>query len=174
MLGVCLSLIDDEEDKIIFENIYNKYKNRIYKIVYSILHNEQLAEDATSEVLLSIAKNFQTVHKLEYHKLDYYIVITSRNKAFDILKKEKDTINSKSFDNDFFLDNNNLSDYDKLFLEDCLSQLSDSDREIIYLKYSYGFNYKEISKALGIKTTIARKRVQYAKSRLKLLLGKEK
>ena len=81
MLGVCMALIDDEKDKKAFEKLYNKYKNKVHAISLNILKNEQLAEESTSDTFLSLAKCFQKIKHLEYHKLDYYIVITSRNMA---------------------------------------------------------------------------------------------
>ena len=69
MLGVCMALIDDEKDKKAFEKLYNKYKNKVHAISLNILKNEQLAEESTSDTFLSLAKCFQKIKHLEYHKL---------------------------------------------------------------------------------------------------------
>ena len=76
MLAVCLALIDDDDDKKAFEKLYNKYKNKVYAISFDILKNVQLAEESTADTFLSLARSFQKINKLEYHKLDCYIVIT--------------------------------------------------------------------------------------------------
>ena len=89
MLGVCMALIDDEKDKKAFEKLYNKYKNKVHAISLNILKNEQLAEESTSDTFLSLAKCFQKIKHLEYHKLDYYIVITSRTWQRIYLKRKK-------------------------------------------------------------------------------------
>lgn len=168
-----MTLLDDKEDEKKFEALYEKYKKRIIAICYNILKDHQLAEDAAVEVFFSLAKNFRIVKNLEDHKLDYYIVISSRNSAIDMLKKEMRNRSMVPYDDDLILTNENMTRYDHDFLKDCIKQLNFADREILYLKYSDGLEYKDIAKTLGISVAAARKRVQYAKDRLKKLLEKE-
>ena len=109
MLPIYMALIDDEKDKKAFEKLYNKYKNKVHAISLNILKNEQLAEESTSDTFLSLAKCFQKIKHLEYHKLDYYIVITSRNMAKNISKKEKENLMTVSYDDDSYFVNENMS-----------------------------------------------------------------
>lgn len=172
MLPIYMALIDDEKDKKAFEKLYNKYKNKVHAISLNILKNEQLAEESTSDTFLSLAKCFQKIKYLEYHKLDYYIVITSRNMAKNISKKEKENLMTVSYDDDSYFVNENMSCYEFEFLKGCIKKLKVDDQEILYLKFSCGLEYSEISKTLGITSATARKRLQYAKNRLKILLEK--
>jgi RNA polymerase sigma-70 factor (ECF subfamily) len=174
MLAVCMTMIDNEEDRTAFEKLYNKYKNKVYVISYNILKNEQLAEDAASDTFLSLAKSFQKIKNLEHHKLDYYIVISSKNTATNLLKKEKENLAMLPYDDDCYLSNKNLTNFDLEFLKECINQLTDTEQEILYLKFSLGLEYKDISNALDISCATARKRLQYAKEKLKSLLEKEK
>ena len=48
---------------------------------------------------------FKKIKHLEYHKLDYYIVITSRNMAKNISKKEKENLMTVSYDDDSYFVN---------------------------------------------------------------------
>lgn len=41
-----LAMIDNEEDKSKFEQLYNQYKQLMFYIANGILHDENLAEDA--------------------------------------------------------------------------------------------------------------------------------
>ena len=52
MLGVCFTIIDDENDKDKFEELYLKYRQRMYAIAYSILRNLHDAEDAVGHAFL--------------------------------------------------------------------------------------------------------------------------
>ena len=89
MLPIYMALIDDEKDKKAFETLYNKYKNKVHAISLNILKNEQLAEESTSDTFLSLAKCFQKIKHLEYHKLDYYIVITGTWQRIYLKRKKK-------------------------------------------------------------------------------------
>ena len=61
LLSIYLSLIDDDDDKDRFEELYKKYRIGMYKIAFSILHNNEDAEDAVHEAFLCIANKFQKI-----------------------------------------------------------------------------------------------------------------
>lgn len=172
MLAVCLALIDDEEDKKAFENLYNRNLSKAYAVAYNILKNEAVAEEACSEAFLNIAKSFQIVNKLEAHKLDYYVVITVRNTSLNMLKTEKNNNTALSFDDNLAYDDYDFSRADKDTIKDCIKQLSFTDQEIMYLRIGLGLEYKEIATALDISSVAARKRFQHAKGELSKLLTK--
>ena len=140
MLGVCMALIDDEKDKKAFEKLYNKYKNKVHAISLNILKNEQLAEESTSDTFLSLAKCFQKIKHLEYHKLDYYIVITSRNMAKNISKKEKENLMTVSYDDDSYFVNENIFVYKNNYPIKDLS---------IYKKCGKGIKIVQLDKTTG-------------------------
>lgn len=76
MLAIYLTLIDNEDDKKSFEDLYNQNRSKAYAIAFNILKNKALAEEACSaNAFFSLAKSFQKIKNLESHKLDYYIVI---------------------------------------------------------------------------------------------------
>ena len=170
MLPIYLALIDEEEDKISFAEMYDKYKQRIYNISFKILQNAALAEESTSEVFLSLAKCYNKIKGLDPHKLDYYIVLTSRSTALDMVKKERKHMENIEYDDDILLTNDKMEEYDYSFLKECIKQLSFQDREILYLKFNCGLDFKIISETIGITSSAARKRLQYAKEHLRKLL----
>lgn len=90
--------------------------------------------------------------------------------AKNISKKEKENLMTVSYDDDSYFANENMSCYEFEFLKGCIKKLKVDDQEILYLKFSCGLEYSEISKTLGITSATARKRLQYAKNRLKILL----
>ena len=169
MLPIILTLIDDE-DKISFEKIYEKYRLRIYNISFGILQSSELAEDAASETFLYLAKSYNRIKELEPHRLDYYILLTARNTALDMIKKEKKHRDNIPFDDDTMLTNAELERYDTEYLKECIKKLDFKEREILYLRFNCGLDFKTISAALGITAAAARKRLQYAKADLRKLL----
>ena len=170
MLPLYLALIDEEEDKKSFAELYENYKLRIYNISFRILQNEQLAEDATSETFFSLAKNYNKIKDMEPHRLDYYIVLAGKNAALDMIKKEKKHMNDLEYNDEILLTNESMEKYKYSFLKECIEQLSSQDKEILYLKFNCGLDFKTISGTLGISSAAARKRLQYAKEHLKKLL----
>ena len=56
-------------------------------------------------------------------------------------------------------------------IEDALDQLVDEQKDVILLKYYYGYRIAEMSEVLGIEENVVRARIFRAKKRLKKLLG---
>jgi len=61
MIYIYLSALETDEDRIQFEDIYRKYKNRMYKFAISILHNKEDAEDVIHQAFLIIANSFEKI-----------------------------------------------------------------------------------------------------------------
>lgn len=169
MLAVCLTLIDDENDKITFRKIYDTYERRLFAYSMSILHNTALSEEAVSETFLSLAKNFKKVHNLEPDEMIAYAVIINRNLCYDILKKENrqksnivpdEFIESKS---DTYFNEN----FENMLVADAVEKLPEIYRDAIMLKYFYGFSVKEISRQLHLSVGGVKSRLETARKILR-------
>ena len=55
MLALYLAYLDDDNDKRLFEKIYNSYKKQTVTLAVSILNNYDDAEDTIGDVFLRIA-----------------------------------------------------------------------------------------------------------------------
>ena len=58
MLAIYLSMLETNEEKNQFEQLYIKYKQDMYAVAYGILKNKEDAEDAEHKSFLKIADNF--------------------------------------------------------------------------------------------------------------------
>ncbi len=88
MLGFCLALIDEPNDKEKFVEIYNTYKEIMFRKALSILHNEAVAEEAVQESFLKIAKNISKVSAVKSSRTAAFVIIIVRNTALNCLKSE--------------------------------------------------------------------------------------
>ncbi|MBR1422139.1 MAG: sigma-70 family RNA polymerase sigma factor [Ruminococcus sp.] len=170
MLSSYLALIDDNALRSEFETFYFENRLKGMRAAYNVLNDKVLAEDALSEAFFKLAKCFQKIHSLPSHKLQAYFVITVKNTALNMLKKETH-IETVEYDDE--LEHDELPEVDYSILKDCITRLGDTDREILYLRFELELNYSEIAAALSISETAARQRVRYAKSKLRKLLEKE-
>lgn len=55
-LSFYISLAETAEDKSLIERLYNGYERYMYAVAFSVLHNEQDAEDTVHEAFLRIIK----------------------------------------------------------------------------------------------------------------------
>ncbi len=167
MLMVCMAMIDNSEDKTIFKKLYDEYLNLMLYTAYNILGNQQDAEDAVSEAFLRIAKNFSKLEKTICPKTANQFVIIVRNISIDIYRKNKRK-KEIPFQEDMNLKYDDKSESSDL--ESALSNLNQSEKDILYMYYIYGRTIKDISKLFDISEAAVYKRIQRAKSHLKEIL----
>ena len=89
MINLYLSVLETDEDRCQFEDIYRQYKNRMYKFAISILHNSEDAEEVVHQSFLTIANNFDKIKSFSCHEMNSYIVIIIRNTSINLYNKNK-------------------------------------------------------------------------------------
>ena len=169
MLSICLSMLDSEEDKQSFEELYYTYKQGMYAVAYGVLHNKEDAEDAVQKAFISIANNFEKIKSVSSQELKPCIVIIVRNHAINIYNSNKRRAERtvEYDDNDSPVDVNFLENYEYEELIAVISKLPAIYRDTIFLHYVRGFTPKEIGKMLDIKVEAVWKRIERARKQLK-------
>ena len=61
---IYLSSLDTQEDRSKFEEIYQKYRSKMYGIAYSILGNNEDSEDAVHNAFVKLADEFTNISHL--------------------------------------------------------------------------------------------------------------
>jgi RNA polymerase sigma-70 factor (ECF subfamily) len=169
-----LSALETEDDKIQFEDIYNRYKQQMYSIAYSILNNEADSEDAVHQAFLSLAYNFNKIKTIPCHKLRSYIVIVIRNASINIYNHNKRSAEkSAELDDNISIDINFFENIELNELAEKISNLPPIYKDILYMHYYNGYTQKEISAMLDISYENVRKRMERAKRLLKTELEKD-
>lgn len=177
MLGFYLALIDEPSDKEKFADIYEHYRDMMYRKAMSVLHNSTLAEEAVQESFIKIAKNILKISSPICSKTASFIVIIVRNTSYDILRREKPSVGI-SLDEDINItDNVEMPDINDVFSNvgigfvlEIINGMDDKYRDALTLKYLYGYSTGEISKLLSITEANAKMRIYRAKAILKAKL----
>lgn len=91
MLAFYLSLIVNEKDKILFEEVYNKYHKQMAHLANSILHNQEDTEDVVHDVFCSVASSHMDVINNAKCEADLriYMLRSVRNASISLLRKKK-------------------------------------------------------------------------------------
>ena len=82
-----MSLIDNEDDKIKFEDIYNKYKKMMFWIANQILKDERDIEEVVQDSFIKIIRNLDKIEKINSKKTKSFISIIVKNTAIDVYRK---------------------------------------------------------------------------------------
>ncbi len=167
---VYLQVIETPEDTSKFEEIYTAYKGLMYYVAFKYLRHEQEAEDAVHYAFVKIAENIKIIEPVS-PKTKQLVVTIVEHRAIDVLRSRRRHPNV-AFIHEVqggFLQAMPEDD----LLSACIKKLPPQQRTVIWLKYHYGYDLREISKLLGISLFWAQKIDQRAKKKLKELYLEE-
>lgn len=179
MLFFYLSLIETQEEKDKFEQLYIKYRKLMFYVSKEILHDDFLAEDAVHNAFLRIIKHLEKINEISCHKTKSFMVIVVENVS-------KDLYNQRTNDRKIYFDD---VDYD--IIDDCdmeeniiqqiniedivkkIEMLPNTYRDVLMLKCIHELTDKEIATLLDISPAAARKRIERARQNINELCKEE-
>lgn len=167
-LLIYLQMIETEEEQSKFEVIYHEYFPLMFHIAYQILRHQQDAEDAVHQAFVSIAENITKIDQPLSPQTKRYVAVIAENKAIDVHRKsQRHPITSLE---DVSPGIGIPVEYDgDDELVKCILELNPLQRQVIWLKYHYGYSLREISSMLKISLPWAIQLDQRAKKKLKKL-----
>ncbi len=164
------NVIENNADKNKFILLYEKYKNLVIWIALKHLgNNMHLAEECLQETFMYIAKNFSKISEVESPSTKKYIATIADAYAIKIFHKENKfaTLQSefKNFD-----DETDFNSFEAIELKSAIHKLPEKERNILWLKYVYGYKSKEIAEIYDMNDALVRKTIQLAKQHLKKIM----
>ena len=151
------SFIDNE----FINRIVRQYSDMIFRIAIQYTKNRADAEDIMQEVFFSLIK--KPFFNSEEHLKAWLIRVTiNRSKNYLKALKKRNTVALSTVEN-------YLTEKQSIMLDE-LQELSEKDRNIIYLFYYEGYKAKEIADILGKKEKAVLMCLSRARARLKVLL----
>ena len=165
-----MSLMDSADDKSKFERVYQSYKGLMFYTANRILNNPQDAEDAVHTAFVKIAENISKIQEAVCPKTKVFVVTIVENTAIDLYRKKK-RLNIIDFPEGLpeapvDLDGGTM-------LAACMARLPVRYRQVLLLKYSYGFSNKKLAKLLGVTEANAIKLGQRAKEKFQEICEEE-
>lgn len=184
MLSLYLAYLDTEEDKKQFEEIFMSYRKQMISLAFSILKNQEDAEDAIHNVFLRIAqKNWDTVRSIE-DKTDLrnYLLKATKNAALNITKvRTKNNISLDTIDEFDINGIYNISDegfIDSICINieysrvvEAVKLLKDTYKNVMYYHFVMELPVIKIAKLLGQTVPTTQKQLVRGKKLLLNLLG---
>lgn len=165
MLALYLAMLESDSDKELFIGIYEDNLDKMYSIAKSVLLSHELAKDAVHDTFIKIIDNFEKFIALNNDCRKGWIIITTRNTALNIRRKEK-----RSFPagDDYLFNNISIDCFDEDFYDliNAIGDLPKKYRDSLEMRYIYGYSNKEIAEIFNISEDNARKRLYRAKQML--------
>lgn len=179
-----------EGDQNAFQELVQKYEQRVYNHCMRMVNDEVESYDLTQEVFLKVFRKIQNYqHTYSFYTWLYRITV---NCCIDYLRRKKRMVNSISLshnygetgsepgreqdipDNTFVPDTHAENAELSEVLKGAIGQLSEKLRAIVVLKEIEGFSYEEIAEVLGCSRGTVKSRLFRAREKLKELLTEYK
>lgn len=170
-----MSLIDNEDDKIKFEDIYNRYKKMMFWIANQILKDERDIDEVVQDSFIKIIRNLDKIEKINSKKTKSFISIIVKNTAIDAYRKSLSNRVEVELEDNLIFPSDELEEVEKEGLNDieiAIMKLPEIYKEVFLLKYSHELENYEIAKLLDIKESTVRVRLVRGKEKLEFILNK--
>lgn len=155
MLVLYLSMIDNDDDRNLFEKIYYSYRKQMFSVALSVIGNEDDAEDLVHDVFCNIAEKYiSTLQKIKNEQdMKNYLLKATKNSA---LNKKRDTKKSISLhESETVLNTEDLNDNkfldmvcNSLSYQEIISTIRSLDKkyeEVLYLHFVLEMSVPEVA-----------------------------
>ena len=155
------------------EDLFKWLNEPLYKYVYIRCgYNRELAEDITQDIFVKAWEKRNTFNPSK-STLKNWIYVIARNHLIDTYRKKK--ISVKSFDEDIYVKDLNISVEDEAVVSDILrnlDRLKEKEKEVIVLRYVQDLEIEDIAKILGKSKNTTKVMIHRAIKKLKYIMNK--
>jgi len=177
---IALSLAEDFSEEA-FNELYRRYKRKIYLWCYSYVHDMEDAVDLSQDVFRKIFEKVSTFRGKS--RFSTWVYSITRNHCLgEISRRERASDEGKmDIDSVLFLEDETGSIHNRIagelsaVIEKAKGAMGSEELEAFILHYWDGFEVNEITKILGCENvTGARALIQSARRKFKKILSEEK
>ena len=161
-----------KRDKAAFRELYSRFSQIVFNLVYRILKDRQEAEEVVQEIFLQVW-NKAGSYDADRGALSTWIINISRNKSIDRLRKlghrsqdteiNEERLNSK-YDFSRIIENREES---RKVLQEALDTLPQEQRIAIEMVYFEGFTHEETAQKLSEPVGTIKTRIRLGVMKLK-------
>lgn len=170
MLVFFLSVLETEQEKQRFTEIYQQYHTLVEQIALHMLGNQSDAEDAVQNTFLQIIRHFEKINEIPCKDLRFWIISIVKNEARMILRKQKNVIQLEDWDG-FAAESEYVSEYQELVR--LFAKLPETYRAALEMKILLDYSGKEIAQRLGLTEEAVHTRISRGRKLLRDIAEKE-
>ncbi|PWG05395.1 RNA polymerase sigma factor [Polaribacter aquimarinus] len=164
-----------KKDVKAYEKLYNMYCNSISGVVYTIVKDNDVAQEITQDVFIKAWNNSDS-YSSKKGRFFTWILNIARNAAIDYTRSKKFKQSKQNLNSDFFVDiletHQSLdATTNTIGLKEFVTKLGDKCKSVIELLYFKGFTQKEVSEELDMPIGTIKTRNRTCIGELRIMLG---
>ena len=164
-----VALYVDTQRNIYFEELYDRYANKVYRKCYSFVYNQEKAQDFTHDIFLKLIVKIGTFK--ETSKFSTWLYSITYNYCMDqirVKKKQKEYALDENYDIED-ADDAGLDELQSQRLYKSLEKMPSDEKALLLMKYQDDFSIKDISETLNISESAVKMRLLRSKEKLRKL-----
>lgn len=156
-----------------FAQLVNRFQEAAYRWAYSILYDSHLAQDAVQEAFVTAYQNLGQLQHVDAFAAWFRQIVLSQSyrlvRGKQLVTSSIDDIPELPADEESMAAHlEALELHEKVMT--AVQSLPEGEREITKMFYLGGYSQKEIARTLELPLTTVKKRLQYARQKLKLAM----
>lgn len=165
-----VALYVDSQKNIYFEELYERYANKVYRKCYSFVYNQAKAEDFTHDIFLKLIVKIGTFK--ETSKFSTWLYSITYNFCMDqirVSKKNQEVALEGDYEPADDYEDQDLMQMQGSQLNKSLEKIPSDEKALILMKYQDDFSIKEIADTLKITESAVKMRLLRSKEKLRKL-----
>lgn len=160
----------ESQRNVYFEELYDRYVDKVYRKCLSFVKNDAQAEDFTHDIFLRLVLKIGGFK--EQAKFSTWLYSITYNYCMDqmrLVKKQAETALDENFDLQDDDDDSELVEIQAQDLKKALQKIDPDERAILLMKYQDDFSIKEIAETFNISESAVKMRLMRTKEKLRKL-----
>ena len=170
MISYLLAILENDEDKQKFIELYEEHHVRVEQTALRILKDPHAAEDAVQNTFLQVIRHFDKISEIPCKKLGFWLISIAKNEALMILRRKQKELQQEDWDT-FSADVSDPTSYNELV--HLFSQLPPTYRSALEMRLINGYSGKENAQHLGISESAVNTRISRGRTLLREIAVKE-
>ena len=137
MISYLLAILENDEDKQKFIELYEEHHVRVEQTALRILKDPHAAEDAVQNTFLQVIRHFDKISEIPCKKLGFWLISIAKNEALMILRHKRREIPQEDWDT-FSADVSDPTSYNELV--QLFSQLPPTYRAALEMRLINGYS----------------------------------
>lgn len=162
-----------DADKL--EALYENYRQLMFYVAYSILHDIPSAEDAVQQAFVRTMNHLEKISEIDCPQTKNFLVIIVKNISLNLYnsRRKKSMVSFDEVEGWLLASpRDEIHEWETAQdLEEIMEQLPESYRDALMLRYDNGYSAAEIAVLLQISEENAKKRLQRARAKLADLIA---
>ncbi|RYU95322.1 RNA polymerase sigma factor [Emticicia agri] len=158
----------ETQRNLYFEELYDRYVDKVYRKCLSFVKNEAQAEDYTHDIFLRVVLKLGSFK--EHAKFSTWLYSITYNYCMDQVrqvKRQAEVVLDENFDLEDDAYDLELVEMQTQGLKKALQKIDADEKAILLMKYQDDFSIKEISETLKITESAVKMRLMRTKEKLK-------